>query len=690
MGLAFLVPAFLAGLAALLVPLYFHLRHREHERPHRFPSLMFIRKIPIRTARRRRITDWLLLLIRAGAVALLVVAFARPFLARRSPGAIATRARAVVLLLDRSLSMGHRDVWPAARDSARRIIASLGPGDRVAVALFDEEADVVVPLGRDRAAALAAVEAARPGTRGTRYAAALRTARQVLASAPGSAGTVLVVTDLQRNGLAGLAGLELPADVEVRAVSVAAKDRANAAVAGVDVQRTQEGDRSRLLVSARVHARELRTPRRARIALTLNGRAAGSREVTLPEDGALSVAFDPVPLPTGRVQGTVALDPDALAADDTLRFVVPVEAALRVLLGAPGDAASEETLFLERALAIGRAPRLAVERRVGGSLDVRALRGASLVLLDDVPVPGGGAGAALDAWVQAGGGLIVAAGRRMAARAVAAPMLPGTVRGAVERVADRGGTLGDVALEHPVFAPFKEGGGAALGAARFLRYPRLIPGEGAEILARFDDGQPALLERRHGAGRVLLLAVPLDALAGDFPLQPAYLPFLRRLSLHAAGHQPPPLWRTTGESGIVPEGTRDPVVVTPGGALLRPTSDSAPCVVQLGEAGFYAVHAGRAAGEPVDVIAANPPPGESDLTPADPRELLLGVSRGDSSAAVAGAAPTRAEQEGGQRLWRILLAGAAVLLLVESFVANRGWRATASRAAPAPTERSTS
>src|SRR5207249_2533488 len=134
--------------------------------------------------------------------------------------------------------------------------------------------------------------------------------------------------------------------------------------------------------------------------------------------------------------------------------------------------------------------------------------------------------------------------------------------------------------------------------------------------------------RRDGAGRVLLLAVPLDALAGDFPLQPAYLPFLRRLSLHAAGHQPPPLWRTTGESGIVPEGTRDPVVVTPGGALLRPTSDSAPCVVQLGEAGFYAVHAGRAAGEPVDVIAANPPPGESDLTPADPRELLLGVSRG--------------------------------------------------------------
>jgi hypothetical protein len=267
-------------------------------------------------------------------------------------------------------------------------------------------------------------------------------------------------------------------------------------------------------------------------------------------------------------------------------------------------------------------------------------------------------------------------------------MLPGTVRGAIDRVEDRGGTLGDVALEHPVFAPFRQGGAGALGAARFLRYDRVVPAEGAEVLARFDDGQPALLERKYGAGRVLLIAMPLDARLGDFPLQPAFLPFLRRLSLHAAGHQPAPLWRTTGESGIVPPGTRDPVVVTPAGALIRPESDSAPCVVTLGEAGFYAVHAGRAAGEPVEILAANPPPGESDLTPADPREILLGVSRGDSSAAAAGAPPSRADQEQGQRLWRLLLAGAVVLLIAESIVANRGWRATSSSMAQAPTERS--
>jgi hypothetical protein len=62
MGLGFLVPAFLAGLIALVIPLLIHLRHKDKERPYRFPSLMFLEQLPIRTSQRRRVTDWPLLL----------------------------------------------------------------------------------------------------------------------------------------------------------------------------------------------------------------------------------------------------------------------------------------------------------------------------------------------------------------------------------------------------------------------------------------------------------------------------------------------------------------------------------------------------------------------------------------------------------------------------------------------------
>src|SRR3954470_18851164 len=124
MGWGFLVPAFLAGLAALAVPVVLHLRHREKDRPQVFPSLMFLEQLPIRTAERRRVTDWPLLLLRALALSLLVLAFARPVFSRSAVAERAGRSRAVIVLLDRSMSMGHRDVWPAALDSTRRLINS--------------------------------------------------------------------------------------------------------------------------------------------------------------------------------------------------------------------------------------------------------------------------------------------------------------------------------------------------------------------------------------------------------------------------------------------------------------------------------------------------------------------------------------------------------------------------------------
>jgi aerotolerance regulator-like protein/VWA domain-containing protein len=685
MGPAFLIPAFLAGLAALVVPVVLHLRDRADDRPIRFPSLMFLERLAIRTARWQRITDWPLLALRAGALALLALAFARPFFRQESLAESAAAARAVVVLLDRSLSMGHRDVWPAALDSVRRIVGTLRAGDRVAVVAFDEEAEVLQPLTADPAAALAAVTGARPAPRGTRYAAGLRAARQVLLAAGEPRGDAVVVTDLQRSGVAGLAGLELPAALTVRAAPVGTRDRANTTVAQVTAERRHAAP-PRLVVQATVVARELGGPRRARLSMTLNGRASGTRDVTLPASGHLAVAFDPVPLPAGRIQGVVALEPDALPGDDTSYFALPAEDALRAVLVTPADRRRDETLFFERALAIGRAPAIRVERRAA-NLGGPPPEGVQLVVLWDVAPPAGATADALAGWVRGGGGLMVVAGPRLAARPApdAAPPAPlplaaAAIRGLADRSADRGGMLGEVGFEHPLFAPFR-GAQAALGAARFLRYPRLEPLLGSEVLARFDDGLPALLERREGVGRVVVVAMPLDAQAGDFPLQPAYLPLLRRLVLYASGHAAAPLSRATGESWLLPREVPTPVITTPGGRIVRPPVDPQGAAVALTEAGFYATYAGRVAGDPVAVTAVNPPPGESDLTAVDPRELLVGVRQSEDPLAASAGPPTSVETEGRQGLWRFALALVSVLLMVETIVANRGWRAGAPRSA---------
>src|SRR2546427_10073008 len=125
--MSFLSPFVLLGLGALAIPVLVHLIQRERKRVVEFPSLMFVRRIPYQSVRRRRIRHWALLMLRAAAVALIVLAFARPFF-RRDGSAIAATggAREVVLLLDQSARMGYGDHWQKARDAAHAGVRGLG------------------------------------------------------------------------------------------------------------------------------------------------------------------------------------------------------------------------------------------------------------------------------------------------------------------------------------------------------------------------------------------------------------------------------------------------------------------------------------------------------------------------------------------------------------------------------------
>ena len=53
--MSFLTPLFLVGLSAIAIPVLIHLIQRERKRVVEFPSLMFIRRIPYQSVRRRRI-----------------------------------------------------------------------------------------------------------------------------------------------------------------------------------------------------------------------------------------------------------------------------------------------------------------------------------------------------------------------------------------------------------------------------------------------------------------------------------------------------------------------------------------------------------------------------------------------------------------------------------------------------------
>ncbi|HRP03713.1 MAG TPA: BatA domain-containing protein, partial [Opitutaceae bacterium] len=135
--MSFLTPLFLLGGLAIALPVLFHLSRRATRKRTAFSSLMFLTPTAPRLKRRSRLEQWLLLILRCLALALLALGFARPFMKDGSPMVpLSEQARQVVLLLDTSASMRREGAWTNALTKADDIIRSLRPIDRFAVMCF--------------------------------------------------------------------------------------------------------------------------------------------------------------------------------------------------------------------------------------------------------------------------------------------------------------------------------------------------------------------------------------------------------------------------------------------------------------------------------------------------------------------------------------------------------------------------
>src|SRR6478672_1600538 len=210
MPLGFLVPLFLAGLAAVAIPIWVHLTRKQRSLVVEFPSLMFLRQVPFKEDRRRTIHHWLLLALRALVVILLVAAFARPFFKGDAALAVTgTGPREVVMLLDRSYSMATTGRWAEAIDAARKTISGLGPLDRMSLVVFDQTAEAVVRADSDPARLRAALDTLKPGSGSTRFGPALKLAQSILEGSDHPVRELWMVSDFQKRGWTGEEGVRL-------------------------------------------------------------------------------------------------------------------------------------------------------------------------------------------------------------------------------------------------------------------------------------------------------------------------------------------------------------------------------------------------------------------------------------------------------------------------------------------------
>jgi len=667
---------FFVGLAALAIPVLLHLIQREKKQIQHFPSLMFVRRVPYKSVQRRRIHNWLLLLVRLTALLLIVLAFARPFFTRTDVAAApGGGARELVVLLDQSYSMAYGDRWDRARAAARDALNTLGPSDRGSVVLFSSNAEIAARSTPELNALLAAVPDGPPSAGATRYAPALKVAGSILAESPLPRREALLISDFQRGGWRGEEGSRLPLGTTLTPVSVGglASDP-NVTVTTVALARSTFADKERVGVTAAVVNRAEQPMTGGTLSLEIGGRAIQSERLDVPANGSASVAFMPFTVTSPNMRGTVRVGADALPTDNAFHFVVSPSEPVRVVVLSGTTSAG---LYLTRALEIGDTPRFATELRQPDTLSDADLQRAAVVFLNDVTVTAA-LGRRLVRFVEAGGGLFVAAGPR-ATWPSDVDGLPAVLTGPVDRSRGDGARLGGIELGHPVFEVFRAPRSGDFSSVRVYGYRNVMPADGAQVLARFDAGAPAVMERRLGTGRVLLWTSTLDLSWSDLPLKPVFLPFIQRSVRYLANYEEPLPWLSVGQvldpdTGIRPAARGSLVALTPSGERVA-IGDGEGDVLELMEQGFYELRPAAAQGDAeASVVASNVDPAESDLTPMDPKEIVaaaVGTAPAGTSGDGTGIPLTREAQERSQRLWWYVLMAGIVLLGVDTLLSNR-------------------
>ena len=668
----FLAPLFFVALAGLAIPVLLHLTQREKKQIIRFPSLMFVRRIPYQSVRRRKIQHWLLLLVRVAALALIIFAFARPFIRQSNmPIVPGSGARELVVLLDTSYSMGFADRWERARSAANAAISRMSGSDRGSVVLFSTGADIAVRASMEHSPLSAAVAAAKPGSGATRYAPALKVAGGILSESTLPRREVVLISDFQRNGWRGEEGIRLPQGTVLTPVAITgSNDQVNVGVTGVLMARSTFSDQERVTVTAVLTNQSQRPVTGAMLTFEVNGIKHGSKPVQLEPGGSGKVEFEPVLAGSRNMKATVTLSPDALAADNTFNFVISPTEPVHVTVVDRGTAGAG--LYLARALAVGEAPKFEMVTKQSDALSDDDLRRSAVIVLNDVVVQPSQA-RRLQRYVEQGGGLFVAAGQR-ANWPADVDILPGKIESEVDRTRGDAARVGALEYAHPVFEPFRAPRSGNFSRVPVYQYRKITPSAGAQVLAKFDGTAPAVLERHIGNGRVLLWASALDTSWSDLPRAGVFVPFIHQSMRYLAAYTEPRPWLNVGQvldasTAALKQDAAQRVVLTPSGKRV-PLQDEGSEVMELTEQGFYEL---RARDKDVVVVAANVDPAEGDLSPMDPKEIAAAaVGGGEAAGGTGSGTPLTPEaQERSQRLWWYLLVAGLLLLGADTVMSNR-------------------
>src|ERR1700677_2382031 len=621
-----LAPWFLAGLAGLALPLYLHLLKRQTTKPKAVSSLMFYESRTQSSTRHRRLRYFLLLSLRLLMLLLLILAFANPFINRNT--ATLSSDRLVLLVVDNSFSMRAGTRLADAKDAAMRVLAGKGSA-RAQVAAFGSQMRLMTQPIEDQSALRAAVQAIQPGDGHGNFGELSRAVR-AMAESVHTPIELHLFSDMQRGDLAAtFSDMALPSNVKLVTHAVVSNAQPNWTAESVDAPGQVWGKDAKPVHLQAVIA-GFGTPAANRtVSLIVNGKTTATKTVAVPANGRATVEFPALEVPYGFSRCEVKIDgADGFPADDLRRFAVERSDPQKALLiHNYGD--NRSPLYVGAALSAAAQSAFILESiNVSEAADRQPSNYAFIVLSDLNTLPSLLENS-LTGYVRSGGSLLIAAGTSAGGRSQI-PIFGAHIAQTRDysRVPGRYMAVGSSDSSYAGVA--KADGWLGV---KFFYALDVDPGD-SRVIVRLGDQTPLLMEKRIGEGRVVLLTSALDNLTNDFPLNPAFVPFIEQTARYLAGSERQGGARPVDaflELRSAKEQSQGVEVTDPEGKRPLTLGEAAHAQsFQLTEAGYYQL---RLANGRQNLVAVNPDPKESnlDVIPDDVLSLWQGKSSQSSA-----------------------------------------------------------
>lgn len=578
LSFGFINAALLAGALALTIPIIIHLFHKSRFQIVKWGAMHLLEAV-IRTNQRRiKIEQIILLIIRAAIPLILALCMARPVWkgVRKLMGETHT---STIILLDNSYSMAASRAgtsnFSLAKDEAARILNELPRGSDAQIVLMGEGG---APLLDEPTYDLARLSQSLKPLEATYGTATLPAGLDFTANVFGqmheSTRNLIVMTDFQRvsfeatedaevgHMLDRLHKLTIPPEVTFFDVGTEVKD--NVAIESLDYSRLMVGIGQKIQIRANLRNFGDAPYQDLRVYFKADGKERSMAQIRLGPHEKGQVLFTHAFDTAGSHVVEVVADADPLKADNSYLASIPVRDKIPVLL-VNGDPSAEplkgETDFAEIALqpysANGRvalADLISTKVLRTENLDAKDINASAVVMLANVRQLNPAQLKALEDFVRNGGGLLIFPGNRVDASWANAslfkdgkgllPLAYGALAGDLKEGAPSVGIVSQ-RFEHPALDLFNDPRNGTVSDAAIkmwyrLKEPPVANANAATIIARLTSGDPFLVEKQFGEGRVVECAIPCDADWSNLPMRPFYLPMMQRLSIYLASTVFPP------------------------------------------------------------------------------------------------------------------------------------------------------